>query len=147
MNDRASMLCQECDNVFHKSTAKKSHIRIPVHSSGTGSARSPLTPSSSRDKLSNVSRGNSSSLDPEEAHGQPVASTELLLRELNEYCKAPLLKYRLMDPGSGSGGRLLAPRPVAGNELALAVAFECVQCVVVAGLRGILDDREVRASA
>jgi hypothetical protein len=141
MNDRASMLCQECDNVFHKSAAKKSHIRIPVQSAGT--VKTPISQSASMEKLA-ISRGNSTSLDLDDtAHGQGSAAAGAeLLKELNEYCRAPLQKYGVVDP---TCTRLVAPKTIAlGNEFTTAVAAECVDCIVIAGLRGILDDREVR---
>jgi hypothetical protein len=141
MNDRASMLCQECDNVFHKSAAKKSHIRIPVQSAGT--VKTPISQSASMEKLA-ISRGNSTSLDLDDtAHGQGSAAAGAeLLKELNEYCRAPLQKYGVADP---TCTRLVAPKTIAlGNEFTTAVAAECVDCIVIAGLRGILDDREVR---
>jgi hypothetical protein len=37
IGDRCSMLCFECDKVFHKSNIKNSHIRVPVGSFPVGS--------------------------------------------------------------------------------------------------------------
>lgn len=150
MNDRASLLCQECDNVFHKSAVKKSHIRIPVHSSGNGTGKVTISPSGdSREKLV-LSRGDSTSSDQEDGHGgfpRGVGSMPAveLLKELNEYCRSPLHKHGMLN---ASGSAVLAPRDVPSrNEFTTAVILECVHCVVLAGLRGILDDREVKTPA
>ena len=143
MNAKESMLCHECDNVFHKSTAKKSHIRIPVLS-GVASA-SVITPSSSTEKLL-LSRDNSSSeaaLQGEPSVGEPHPTTaaNALLHELNEFCRAPLVKCGMLDVGRN---RLCLPKDKVVDELSDQVLFECSHCLVLAGLRGILEDREVK---
>lgn len=150
MNDKASLLCQECDNVFHKSTAKKSHIRIPVLP-GSGVPKSPVTPSGSQDKLA-VSRENSASIGQDDSGStaaatafgtgpiSPLAVTAAIAREVNEFGKAPMVKHGLMHPTDST---LRGVKQREGSELSSAVVFEAVQCLVVATLRGILEDRKV----
>jgi hypothetical protein len=59
---------------------------------------------------------------------------------VNEFGKAPMVKHGLMHPTDGT---LLGVKQREGSELSSAVVFEAVQCLVVATLRGILDDRKV----
>ena len=149
MHDKSALLCQECDNVFHKSAVKKSHIRLPVlSSSAAGSLRSPLTPSASTSKLS-ISRENSATITQElegvlEMGGPtcPYRALTALIQELSEFCKAPLLKHCMVDPLTGRVS-LWGISAHGGDGMAVQVLQECLQCVLLAGLRGILDDREV----
>jgi hypothetical protein len=141
MNDKTSILCQECDNVFHKSVAKKCHIRIPVFA---GASKSPLTPSESQEKL-HLSRENSASVGNDESASSdgsdatPAAVLKSLLQELNEFCRLPMTTHGILD----SSYNLRTPKHHLGDDLAARIVSECAHCVLLAGLRGLLDDREV----
>ena len=161
LNDKCFLLCQECDKVFHKSTVKKSHIRIPAMSDGAKYSSSAMTPSGSLDKL-HMSRENSSTLgshcdDNEVAlidgTAPSVASAlHFLARELNDICKQALVTVGVIDhrathrivrsslrlhllSSNGSAAATCADDPLY---------YEYMACVLAAGLRGILDDRQVK---
>jgi len=151
MNDQSYLLCQECDNVFHKSTAKKSHIRIPALHTGGARGPSSLSPCGSQDKL-HMSRENSSGIynaeSALEAHGASAAAALIcVVQGLSDTYRAPLVKHGLLD---GSGQCLLPDLSASRgtdleHDVGNAVLGETLVCLLLAGIRGILDDKEVRS--
>lgn len=148
MNDQSYLLCQECDNVFHKSTAKKSHIRIPaMHQCGAHGA-SPLSPCGSQDKL-HMSRENSSGshhTESSESHGASAAAALCcIVQGLSDTYRAPLVKHGLLSEDARC--RLPDLSASRGTDLehdvSNAVFGETLLCLLLAGIRGILDDKEV----
>lgn len=149
MNDQSYLLCQECDNVFHKSTVKKSHIRIPVLPTTTAPN---LSQSSSHDKLHTTFVRDSSGSIRTDSNVNSVVSG------VNDTHRLPLYKHnlldsanilRLPDPGintNNSNGHYDSPCDTEGgteHDMSNAVCNESFLCLLLAGIRGILDDREV----
>jgi len=151
MNDQSFLLCQECDNVFHKSTVKKSHIRIPVLPTTIAPV---LSQSNSQDKLhSNIARDSSGSIRTD-------SNVNSVVTGINDTYRLPLYKHNLLD----STNSLRLPDPTIVNnttsnsnydnqfdseycdehDMSSSVCHESFLCLLLAGIRGILDDREVR---
>ena len=150
MNDQSFLLCQECDNVFHKSTVKKSHIRIPVLPTNVPPA---LSQSNSQDKLhGSIGRDSSGSIRTD-------SNVNSVVTGINDTYRLPLYKHNLLD--SANTLRLPDPTTINNNtssnnydsqfdsecctehDMSSAVCNESFLCLLLAGIRGILDDREV----
>lgn len=151
MNDQSFLLCQECDNVFHKSTVKKSHIRIPVLPTNVIPA---LSQSNSQDKLhGGFARDSSGSIRTD-------GTINSIVTGINDIYRLPLYKHNILD--STNTLRLPDPTTINNNttnnnnydspfesecctehDMSSAVCNESFLCLLLAGIRGILDDREV----
>ena len=130
LNDSCFRLCNECDKVFHKSAAKKSHIRIPITH---GDRRCTAT------SIEGVLR--------EGGCLRAVVCTAT--SKLNDVCARPLRRWstgRKAAARSSSSSSSDATACTAMESLLPSVSDykECVSCILLAGIRGLLDDGKVR---
>lgn len=97
-----------------------------------------------------MSRDNSSSLHnidgaiaEEESCPRTSTATSYLIAELNEYCKIPLVKHGVLDAASSRLNPLeYGSLPLSRSAHDIS-ANESLLCALLAGIRGIVDDREV----
>lgn len=133
LNDNCFRLCDECDKVFHKSAAKKSHIRIPI----TNEDRQ-CTATCIEGVL--------------EEGGCLRAVLLAATSKLNDTCARPLRRWKIgrravarSSSSSSSSDAATAPVCAAMESSSPSVIGykECVSCVLLAGIRGLLDDGKV----
>lgn len=134
ISDKCNHLCHECDGVFHKSAAKRSHIRVPVLSSGfENDFRFDTVPSVS--------------------HRTPISRYHALQKASNFLNEAltPSIRFVLLDAdvittrqkhidGSDKQQSVQQQANVPINRLLLS---DGLTCHLLAAVRGLVDDRKV----
>lgn len=132
LNDNCFRLCDECDKVFHKSAAKKSHIRIPI---------TPEDRQCAATCIEGVL----------EEGGCLRAVLRAATSKLNDACARPLRRWKIgrravaLSSSSSSSDAATAPVCAAMESSSPSVIGykECVSCILLAGIRGLLDDGKV----
>jgi len=132
LNDNCFRLCDECDKVFHKSAAKKSHIRIPI------------TPED-RQCVATCIEG------VLEEGGCLRAVLRAATSKLNDACARPLNRWKIgrravarSSSSSSSDAATAAVCAAMESSSPSVIGYkECVSCVLLAGIRGLLDDGKV----
>lgn len=125
--DKFFRLCEECDKVFHKSAAKRSHIRVPVLN----------VPLASQDINADL-KGYDAKVTSLRKNGlSSTTSFSLLWESMNESCTNAL-------KSCGSTPGVVLVMNYFDFETKDFLTFkESVLCVLLAGIRGLLDDRKV----
>lgn len=138
LNDNCFRLCDECDKVFHKSAAKKSHIRIPI---------TPEDRQCAATCIEGVL----------EEGGCLRAVLRAATSKLNDACARPLNRWKIgrravavavatdrSSSSSSSDAALAAVCAAMESSSPSVIGYkECVSCVLLAGIRGLLDDGKV----
>ena len=159
VNDHCFMLCDECDKVFHKSTAKKSHIRIPtlLHNATTSNYCRTTHTDSSATAATNLSLNDRVQYSFTQVLNEHASITSILgaladqmkngvsLKTLQKYnlfntsfYTTSLLSNRGIRPNSNYNSMLVDHK--SSYDL---LYRECLSCILLGNIKGLLDDGKV----
>lgn len=135
IQDNFFRLCEECDKVFHKSAAKRSHIRIPVLNLSSFSATAMSLSTSEENSPNGLHAG----LQQDVSEGLAGSKTYLqwvpLLQEVKPQYAAVLLVVR----------SLWGPLSPAYHSKDMLLWREMTSCLIYNALLNLVEDRKVSA--
>ena len=134
------MLCDECDKVFHKSAAKKSHIRIPtlLHNNHLDNYIPIKQKKAIDSSLAYILNQNA----------DITSMLAILSCKLEESSLKTLHKYNLLSTSIyASQSRIVSLSEtiaqVDGRPYDLLYR-ECMSCILLTNIKGLIDDGKVR---
>eukprot|EP01038_Epipyxis_sp_PR26KG_P004498 gene4498-6355_t len=133
ISDNCFQLCKECDTVFHKSVVKRSHIRIPLLDNVGAQSRTPFN-------LDDFARKSSLALGSSNSFFSLSGCRRLVLGLINSRYLKTLNEITLRNKRSEDDKYHLR-----NYRLQFMYLQENCFCILLAGLRGILDDLKARA--